>query len=307
MYRFWISTLGEICSFCMAVPIQAQLSLDEIRMTETVGTEFEQTVSLLERLTNQNSGTRNIEGNRIVDEMLRPEFEALGFSVQWIGQDSVALTGHLFARHEGTPDGNGDDSLARGSFTSLSIALAHIAEIMDPAEDVVDPAEDVVILYATSHGLPAGIVYHYGDQGYGSMSPLRLSTLFGELRITNRLLIINACFSGTFVRGLSSPSSVVISSAAADRTSFGCAATNDWTYFGDAFVNRALRQPQSLAEAFGQARVKISQWEADIATTSSEPQIGIEPQANIWLTALENHVPQAVAAPVGRPAADGAQ
>jgi hypothetical protein len=192
-------------------------------------------------------------------------------------------------------DGNGDDSLPRGSFTALSIALARIAEIMDPAEDVL-------ILYATSHGLPAGIVYYYGDQGYGTMSPLRLSTLMGELRITNRLLIVNACFSGTFVRGLSSPTSVVVTASAADRTSFGCAVTNDWTYFGDAFINRSLRRPQSLNQAFAQAQTKIAQWEADIGITPSEPQIGIGSQASGWLNALEGRMPQSSTLPVGRPA-----
>ena len=193
-------------------------------------------------------------------------------------------------------DGNGDDSLPRGSFTTLSIVLARIAEIMDPAEDVL-------VLYATSHGLPAGIVYYYGDQGYGTMSPLRLSTLLGELRITNRLLIINACFSGTFVRGLSSPTSAIVTASAADRTSFGCTATNDWTYFGDAFINRSLRRPQSLADAFGQARTKIAQWETEIGTTPSEPQIGIGTQASGWLDALESRMPRSATQSVGRPAA----
>lgn len=197
-------------------------------------------------------------------------------------------------------DGNGDDSLARGSFTSLSIALARIAEVMDPAEDVL-------VLYATSHGLPAGIVYYYGDQGYGTMSPLRLSTLLGELRITNRLVIVNACFSGTFVRGLSSPTSVIVTASAADRTSFGCVATNDWTYFGDAFINRSLRSPQSLADAFGQARTKIAQWETDIGTTPSEPQIGIGVRASGWLGALESRMPQSATQSVGRPATGEAQ
>lgn len=192
-------------------------------------------------------------------------------------------------------DGSDDDSRPRGSFASLSIALARIAEVMDPAEDVL-------ILYSTSHGLPAGIVYYYGDQGYGTMSPLRLSSLLGELRISNRLIIINACFSGTFVRGLSSPTSVVISASAANRTSFGCAATNDWTYFGDAFINRALRRPQPLADAFAQAHIKITQWEADIAITPSEPQIGVGSQASGWLDALEGRMPRSATQPIGRPA-----
>lgn len=195
-------------------------------------------------------------------------------------------------------DGNGEDSIPRGSFTSLAIVLARIAEVMDPTEDVL-------ILYATSHGMPAGIVYYYGDQGYGTVSPLRLSTLLGELRITNRLLIMNACYSGTFVQGLSSPTSIIVTASAADRTSFGCVATNDWTYFGDAFVNRSLRQPQGLAAAFSQAEVKIAQWEADIGSTPSEPQIGIGTQASGWLEALESRMPQSASPSVGRPANGG--
>ena len=198
------------------------------------------------------------------------------------------------------PDGNGGESLPHGSLTSLTIALARIAELMDPVEDVL-------VLYVTSHGLPTGIVYYYGDQGYGTMSPLRLSNLLGELRIVNRLLIMNACFSGTFVRGLSSPTSIVVTAAAADRSSFGCSPTNDWTYFGDAFVNRSLRRPQPLAAAFDQARTKIAQWEADIAMTPSEPQIDIGRQAASWLDALERRMPQTATAPVGRPANEDAR
>ena len=33
--------------------------------------------------------------------MLIPEFEALGFDVEWIEQDHVDRAGHLFARREG--------------------------------------------------------------------------------------------------------------------------------------------------------------------------------------------------------------
>lgn len=83
----------------------AQLSPAEERIAQTVDAEYERHVSLLERLTNQNSGTRNIEGNRAVMEMLRPEFEALGFAVEIIDQAEVDRAGHFFARHEGDPDG----------------------------------------------------------------------------------------------------------------------------------------------------------------------------------------------------------
>lgn len=81
--------------------VVAQLSAAEQVIATTIDAEFERTVSLLERLVNQNSGTRNIEGNRAVQAMLRPEFEQLGFSVEIIPQDEVERAGHFVARHEG--------------------------------------------------------------------------------------------------------------------------------------------------------------------------------------------------------------
>lgn len=95
--------LCALAALVLGAPARAELSPAEQRMTETVDAERERTVALLERMVNQNSGTRNIEGNRAVMAMLRPEFEALGFTVEIIDQDAVDRAGHLFARHEGNP------------------------------------------------------------------------------------------------------------------------------------------------------------------------------------------------------------
>lgn len=73
----------------------------EKAMIATVDAEQARHVDLLEKLVNQNSGTRNLEGVRKVRDMLVPEFEALGFAVRWIPQDSVNRAGHFFAEHKG--------------------------------------------------------------------------------------------------------------------------------------------------------------------------------------------------------------
>ncbi|MBC7924337.1 MAG: M20/M25/M40 family metallo-hydrolase [Bryobacteraceae bacterium] len=59
-------------------------------------------VDLLERIVNINSGTLNPAGVRRVGEILRPEFEALGFNVRWIPMDEVKRAGHLVAERKGT-------------------------------------------------------------------------------------------------------------------------------------------------------------------------------------------------------------
>jgi hypothetical protein len=193
------------------------------------------------------------------------------------------------------PDGTRDD-LPRGSIQSLLVSLARIGELMDPAEDVL-------VLYTTSHGVKLGLSYHYGDTGYGILSPARMKAVFEELGIERRILILSACFSGVFVPALASPDTAIFTAAASERSSFGCNPENDWTFYGDALVNRALRQPQPLADAVREASRTIAGWETERRLLASLPQSAIGEGVADWLPALEARMPRIASAPVGRPAA----
>ena len=192
------------------------------------------------------------------------------------------------------PDGRSAGS-AKGSLTSLTLALARVAELMDPAEDVL-------VLYSTSHGAPVGLTYHDGDSGYGILSPSRLGVVLGELGIRRRILLLSACYAGVFVPLLASPDTVIVTAASADRPSFGCQAQNDWTFFGDALINNALRKPQPLAVAAAEAHQSIVGWEAVHGLEPSQPQFVTGASVNQWLPALEARIPRAVSASVGAPA-----
>ena len=194
------------------------------------------------------------------------------------------------------PDGR-TAGLPKGSIRSLMFALAHIAETMDGEEDVL-------VLYTTSHGLQQGLAYHYGDTGYGFLSPHRLRDTLRDLGIERRILILSACYSGVFVPFLASPDSAVLTAARNDRTSFGCRAENDWTYFGDALINNALRKPQGLKAAAEEARNTIGGWERKGKLTPSQPQISIGSATGAWLPLLEADMPRKASKPVGRPAVD---
>lgn len=184
----------------------------------------------------------------------------------------------------------------RGSLHSLALALARAAELMDPKEDVL-------VLYSTSHGTPAGIAYHDGDEGYGLLTPARLAALLDELGIRNRLLILSACYAGVFVPVLWSDTTALVAAASANRTSFGCQADNDWTFFGDAMVNRALRKPQSLDSAAAEALRLVGDWEAAKGYDPSYPQVSIGTRVSTWLKPLEARMPKTATPTVGRPAA----
>lgn len=192
------------------------------------------------------------------------------------------------------PDGTRDD-LPRGSIDSLLITLARVAEVMDTEEDAL-------VLYTTSHGLQLGLAYHYGDTGYGILSPARLKQALEELEIERRILILSACFSGVFVPELSSDEGAVLTAAAAERSSFGCKPENDWTYYGDALINRAMRQPVPLSDAAREAGRTVAEWETEQRLLASLPQTAIGVNVGEWLPALEARMPQVATQPVGRPA-----
>lgn len=73
----------------------------EQAMIATVDAEQARHLDLLEKLVNQNSGTRNLKGVRAVHDMLVPEFEALGFTVRWVDQSAVGRAGHFIAELKG--------------------------------------------------------------------------------------------------------------------------------------------------------------------------------------------------------------
>lgn len=192
------------------------------------------------------------------------------------------------------PDGE-DDGLPHGSISALLIALASVAEKMDTSEDVL-------VLYSTSHGLPQGLAYHYNDDGYGILSPTLMRDTLAELGIEKRLLLISACYSGIFVPALASDNTAIITASAENRTSFGCQPDNDWTFFGDALINRAMRKPQALLMAHREATLSIADWESRMRLPASLPQARIGNAAMSWLSAIEANIPQMATAPVGKPA-----
>lgn len=86
-----ISALG-----LLAAPAQAELSAPEKTMQRTIDAEYERSVSLLERLVNENSGTMNFAGVARVGAMMRAELEPLGFKLTWT-PDIAGRAGHLVA------------------------------------------------------------------------------------------------------------------------------------------------------------------------------------------------------------------
>jgi hypothetical protein len=193
--------------------------------------------------------------------------------------------------------------LAAGSPDTPQGSPANLATILAAIAAKMDVKEDVLVLYTTSHGDPKlGLVYKDGENGFGMIAPKRMKALFDDLGIERRILFLSACYTGVFVPEMSTNDSIIFTAASSARPSFGCTPGNDWTFFGDALINNALRKPQPLEKATDEASGLISSWEAKMSLQPSMPQIAIGEDSSKWLAAIEARMPKLESPKVGRPA-----
>lgn len=192
-------------------------------------------------------------------------------------------------------DEAGDKADAAGTPGNLALALARSAALMDRDEDVL-------VLYATTHGTSrAGLNYEHPLYGAGIITPAQFAATLEQQGFRNRLIILQACFSGQFIAALESPRTLVATAASSMKPSFGCTPGNDWTFFGHALINQAMRKSDSFVRQLRRAFVSIIGWEQKLGIDPSNPQVSMGSETGAWLAALDARAGSVPSAPVGRP------
>jgi hypothetical protein len=168
--------------------------------------------------------------------------------------------------------------LINSSDTTINTALANTTNlglVLNGVGKAMKPEKDVLVLFITTHGSKELLSVSFPGFSLNQVTPETLSQALKESGIKNKVLIISACYSGSFIPSLKGDDTLIMTAASADQTSFGCSNGRDWTYFGDALFNQALRKTQSLPKAFAEASKLIKEWETKDGVTPSEPQISI--------------------------------
>ncbi|MDY6919329.1 MAG: C13 family peptidase [Pseudomonadota bacterium] len=152
--------------------------------------------------------------------------------------------------------------------------LTSLERSLDTLGQRMNPEQDILFLYITSHGQrDRTIAFNQPGLALADLQADRLREMLDAAGIRWRVLVISACYSGGFIDSLKNANSLIITAAAAERTSFGCADNEDFTYFGDAFFKQALPQSANFAEAFHKADALIQEWEQAEGKTHSQPQL----------------------------------
>lgn len=169
------------------------------------------------------------------------------------------------------------------SKTSIEMALRRVGQQMNRDSDVL-------FMYMTSHGSPQQFELENAPIDLEMIEPKWLRDTLDKSGIRWRVIVISACYSGSFVSALQDENTLVITAAAADRESFGCTNEADYTYFGRAFFDEAMREQGSLQAAFQQAKATVSQWENAQGFQPSEPQWAIGKNMELMLPQLEQRL-----------------
>ena len=183
---------------------------------------------------------------------------------------------------------NDERNLERAPIASVS-GLRHALQGLAARMEV---DKDVLFLSISSHG-SRGPSIAVSNSGFPlqEFSGDDLADALRDSGIKWKVIIISACYAGGFVDALREPKTIVITAAAADRTSFGCSSDSDLTYFGEAFYRDALPAARSLREAFEMARKAIAARERGEGVTPSEPQayFGAEIEPRLDRMEADNH------------------
>jgi len=168
----------------------------------------------------------------------------------------------------------GGPVIVRANTRSQSDATVEtLATALDSAAKGIDAENDTLALILTSHGSPAGLVVKAAGGREDTLWPQILSAMLNHAGVRHRMVIISACYSGIFIPLLANADTLVITAADAYHTSFGCQDGAQWTYFGDAFFNTAMRRTASLRDAFDLARTLVRERELRNGFDPSNPQM----------------------------------
>lgn len=201
----------------------------------------------------------------LVADLLAQRFDARGRVLQLVNNPVTA------------------ESLPWATPTNLKRAVAAIAQRMDREQDVL-------VVYLTSHGASNfQLAASNPPLEVESLSPGELRVALDEAGIRHRVIAISACYSGGWVGPLGSDTTLVMTAADSEHTSYGCGRLSELTFFGRAVFGEELRKTHSFEQAFAAAVPVIKQREEEARKPDgfSNPQISVGEKIKPVLRALE--------------------
>jgi hypothetical protein len=187
-----------------------------------------------------------------------------GDGAQEVFRREVQFVRDQFDRDFGTR--NRSVVLVNSRNTVATVPMATVTSIGESLKGIasrMDKERDILFLFLTSHG-SKDHKFSLAQNGMKlrDLPAKELGSMLKETGIRWKVVLVSACYSGGFIDAVKDDHTLVITAARHDRSSFGCADDNDFTYFGRAFFKESLMNSSSFQDAFGKAKALVEEWEA---------------------------------------------
>jgi hypothetical protein len=202
----------------------------------------------------------------VVSQLFERKFDTAGHMINLINNPGTTLQSPI------------------ASVTSLQRTLGRVGRVMNRDEDVL-------FLYLTSHGSDDHrFALEFWPLRLRDLDAASLRGMLDRAGIKWRVIVVSACYAGGFIEPLKDGRTLVITAADAQHMSFGCGAESDFTYFGKAYFDQALRTTYSFTRAFELARRSIEARERAEGRTPSNPQMYVGREIALKLEAMEGRM-----------------
>lgn len=196
-----------------------------------------------------------------------------GYPFEGVFRREVEAVGTLLADEFGAKDRiislvNDDADLTSFPLmnrVNLRAALQAVTQAMDP--------EDIVLLFISTHGGPGMLSTNFHEVITRDVMPKDIQDALAQAGNPNAIVVLPACYSGSFAETLASPNRLVLTGADADSISFGCNDQNEWTDWGRAFFVEGLSQTRDPREAAALAQEIVLAQEKEEGLPPSSPLI----------------------------------
>lgn len=162
-----------------------------------------------------------------------------------------------------------------------------IATALEALDAQMNPEEDLLVVHVVSHGMQDGqLLLQQPGIELPNLSPRDFAEMLEPLKARHKMLVVSACYSGQWIEPLKDENTLIMTSARADRTSFGCGDDSEMTWFTKAVyqsVGLSFDGPDAMFEDINQ---QIRAWEEDIEMDEerwSYPQFHLGEHLREWL------------------------
>ncbi len=185
-------------------------------------------------------------------------------------------------------------SLINNRKTSEKVPMATVGNLkrsLNRIGEKMNIDEDILFLFITSHGSKEyGVSVNLGGMYLHDLKSPELAGMLKESGIKWKVIVVSACYSGSFIDDLKDDYTMVMTSSRADHVSFGCSDEADFTFFGRAYFEKSVAVSASFKSAFEKAEKLVYKWENEKGYSHSEPQFAsteaIERQLRRWRGAM---------------------